>query len=231
MLPHKMLMRQIVSRCMHFRGRIGSARFSSITVGSTSLPMPREDMTLLQLLRHHAFPMDFECLKGSCKRCTVQVQVEGEHVSVLACQEQALDGMHVILDNAAPDVALARQKEQQAREFAQRQMLARRAKVQQKVAAKPRLQDPRDRLKEVVMARDIMARDGVPGEVLSELRSLLESLSTKEFWDVTQTCKLDTWIKKQSWGKEHKKTAAALREYIYDRENELAAPEVETVAC
>jgi len=205
---------------------------STIAVGGALYALPREDMTLLQVLRHHSFPMDFECMQGSCKKCLVEVELGSERAGVLACQEPALDGMRVLLE-AVPDPVAARQREQEAREKAQREALARRTRGASGAgdAEKPRRAvDRREGLPEVVAVRELLASGLAPAQLLAELRELLAGLSGSRFWDVEQACKLDAWVKKQSWGRDKRK-AEDLRRFISARLSETEAEEVESMAC
>jgi len=206
--------------------------FSSLTIGGSPYALLREDMTLLQVLRHHAFPVEFECLEGSCKKCSVEVEMEGERFSVLACQERALTGMRVLLP-AGPDPTLARRQEQETKEKAQRLALARRNRkiLGSADAQKPlKLVDRREKLPEVVAARELLASDQPPAELLDALRKLLAGLDGSRFWDVEQTCKLDDWLKKQKWGRE-KRRAENLRSFIADKLSDNEAEDVESMAC
>lgn len=209
---------------------------SSITVGASAAQyaVPRDGMTVLQVLRHHAFPMDFDCLKGSCKKCELEVALEGDRASVLACQEEALNGMHVLLD-VEPDAGVAKLREKEAREKAKKEMAMRRSTKTRDRSAVPAKTnkiglDFRDRLAEVIAMQEVMESDRKPSEVLTELQKLLESLDRKQFFNAVQFCKVDDWIKKKKWGSD-KKQASKVREYIYNRMEEDSAPEVESMAC
>merc|ERR1712139_468684 len=185
--------------------------------------------------RHHAFPMDFDCLQGSCRKCEVEVSLEGESANVLACQEQALDGMRVMLD-VAPDATVSRLREQEAKERAQKQMMSRRTVKTKDKAEDTRKRSPifdyRERLPEVITMQALMDSDRKPPEMLTELQTLLDNFDGKEFTNAVEFCKLDEWVKRQSWGRE-KQRAAKLRRYLNERiiNEQSCAPEVETMAC
>merc|ERR1712232_141043 len=153
----------------------------------------------------------------------------GAHV--LACQEEALDQMKVLLD-VAQDTAAAQVREREAKERAQKEMMARRMAKTKGVSEKApeRATDKRAKLEGSVIALSIMESDRVPADMLTDLREHLETLHGSEFFDVIQYCKIDAWLKKQSWGRE-KQRASRLRQYISARQSEEAAPEVESMAC
>jgi len=209
--------------------RFSTRTTATIIVSDIKYALPREEMTLLQVLRHHRFPMEFDCQKGSCKKCSIEVELEGTRAEVLACQELARDGMQVFTQRG-PDESASLLCEREAREQAQKQMLARRAK---KTAGPPKAAKPidrRERLEEVIRIQEFMASGEEPEQLLKELREFLEGLPGSRFWDVEQTCKLDAWIKKRSWGRA-KRQAEKLRYYIQERLTEESAAEVETLAC
>jgi len=225
-----MLGRRLLARVAFARAQGGAVPLL-ITVGDRSCALPHEGMTVLQVLRHYKYPMEFDCMKGSCKKCQVDVELEGERAQILACQEQALAGMHVFL-NLVPDSHASWLMEQEARERSQQEMRQRRSmKMGAATKGPPRVVDKRENLDEVKAARKIMGADRMaPAEKLVQLRTLMESMDERRFFDVIQFCKIDDWMKRQKWGKD-KEVAAQLRQYIFDRENEQYIPEVETMAC
>eukprot|EP00931_Biecheleriopsis_adriatica_P119734 TRINITY_DN94931_c0_g1_i1.p1 TRINITY_DN94931_c0_g1~~TRINITY_DN94931_c0_g1_i1.p1 ORF type:complete len:229 (+),score=43.35 TRINITY_DN94931_c0_g1_i1:63-749(+) len=201
-----------------------------ITVGDRSCAVQRDGMTVLQVLKQHSYPVDFDCQKGTCKKCQVDVEVEGERAQILACQEKVLPGMHVILD-VAPDAHAVKLQEQQARERAQQEMLQRRSRnVGTANKGPPRVVDKRANLDEVKEARAIMASSNLaPAEKLAELQRLFHEMDAGRFFDVVRFCRVDDWIKRHKWGNDKGK-AEQLRKYIYDREMEQSPPEVESMA-
>ena len=82
----------------------------TMLVGGARYSIPRTDSTVLSVLRHHGFPIEFDCREGRCQKCTVEVLIdERERISALACQEPASDGLSVILPSflSKPDAMAA----------------------------------------------------------------------------------------------------------------------------
>lgn len=224
-----MLARQLF-KCLNHRPILlrAQVRLSSVQifVGKRSCAVPREDMTVLQVLKHHGYPMEYDCQKGVCKMCQLDVELEGEQAQILACQEKVVDGMRVLQD-MVPDASVVRMHERLAKEKAQQEWRQRRRRATGTAKAAPRVVDKRTELQEVKDARAVMASSELgQAQKLVELRRLMESMKM----DVIRFCRIEDWITRQRWGSEEKH-ADELLKYIANREVDAWVPDVESHAC
>lgn len=74
-----------------------------LSINGNKYEIPYQGSKILAVFEKFGIPIKFDCRKGTCKSCAINVTIEGETLQTLACMEEATEGMEISTAGLQPD--------------------------------------------------------------------------------------------------------------------------------